>query len=54
MVGRRRVVTGNLRGDREDKGLWGGRKYIDSVFKNDQIYVGYSPDIRQAARSGPL
>ena len=36
----------------EDKGLWGGRKYIDSVFKNDQIYVGYSPDIRQAARSG--
>ena len=36
----------------EDKGLWGGKKYIDSVFKNDQIYVGYAPDIRKAARSG--
>lgn len=38
----------------EDKGLWGGKKVVDSVWrqKGEQIYVGYAPDIRKAAKSG--
>ena len=38
----------------EDKGLWGGRKIVDSVWrqKGEQIYIGYAPDIRKAAKTG--
>ena len=38
----------------EDKGYFKGKRIIDSVFKpkSEQIYVGYGPDIRTAAKTG--
>ena len=37
----------------EDRRLWGGKKVIDSVFRNkgEQIHIGYAPDVAGAQKS---